>query len=121
RPSVFDHNVLAFNKARLIQSFSKRADDVEERRGGPGVEKSHDRHRRLPRARRERPRRRTAEMRDEVPPLHHSITSSAPASSVGGTSRPSALAVLRLITSSYFVGACAGRSAGFSALRLRST
>ena len=34
----------------------------------------------------------------------HSITSSARASSVGGTSRPSALAVLRLMTSSYLVG-----------------
>src|SRR5262245_38777924 len=51
----------------------------------------------------------------------HSITWSARASSVGGTSRPSALAVLRLITSSYLVGACTGRSAGFSPLRMRST
>src|SRR5262249_58897597 len=40
----------------------------------------------------------------------HSITSSARARSVGGTSRPSALAVLRLMTSSYLVGACTGRS-----------
>ena len=32
-----------------------------------------------------------------------------------------AFAVLRLITSSYFVGACTGRSAGFSPLRMRST
>ena len=47
----------------------------------------------------------------------HSITSSARASSVGGTSRPSAFAVLRLIASSYLVGACTGRSAGFSPLR----
>ena len=38
-----------------------------------------------------------------------------------GTSRPSAFAVLRLITSSYLVGACTGRSAGFSPLRMRST
>src|SRR5262249_41472719 len=37
--------------------------------------------------------------------LLHSITSSARASSVGGTVRPSALAVFRLITSSYLVGA----------------
>ena len=37
------------------------------------------------------------------------------------TSRPSALAVLRLMTSSYLVGACTGRSAGFSPLRMRST
>ena len=35
----------------------------------------------------------------------YSITSSARAISVGGTLRPSALAVLRLITSSYLVGA----------------
>jgi hypothetical protein len=33
----------------------------------------------------------------EVPPLHHSITSSARASSVDGTVSPSAFAVLRLI------------------------
>ena len=32
-------------------------------------------------------------------PSHHSITSSARASRVGGTSRPSALAVFRLMTS----------------------
>ena len=34
----------------------------------------------------------------------HSITSSARASRVGGISRPSALAVLRLIANSYLVG-----------------
>src|SRR5262249_47100420 len=77
-------------------------------------------HGRLLRARRERPCRRAAEERDELAALH-SITSSARASSVGGTSRPSAFAVLRLITNSCFVGACTGRSAGFSPLRMRST
>ena len=51
----------------------------------------------------------------------YSITSSAVASSVGGTSIPSAMAVLRLMTSSYLVGACTGRSAGFSPLRIRPT
>jgi hypothetical protein len=43
------------------------------------------------------PRRRAAEQRDELATFHccnHSITSSARASSVGGISRPSALAVL---------------------------
>ena len=35
----------------------------------------------------------------------YSITSSARASNVGGTVRPIALAVLRLMTSSYLVGA----------------
>ena len=58
------------------------------------------------------------EQRDEVAPLH-SITSSARASSVGGTSKPSAFVVLRLITSSYLVGVCTGRSAGLSPLRMR--
>jgi hypothetical protein len=43
----------------------------------------------------------------------HSITSSARTSSDGGTSKPRAFAVLRFMTSSYFVGACTGRSAGF--------
>jgi hypothetical protein len=59
-----------------------------------------------------------AEPHDELP---HSITSSARASTVGGISMPSALAVLRLMISSYLVGACTGRSAGFSPLRMRST
>ena len=49
----------------------------------------------------------------------HSITSSARASSVGGTSRPSAFAVLRLMTSSNLVGAWTGRSLGFAPLRMR--
>src|SRR6266496_2878076 len=51
--------------------------------------------------------------------LRYSITSSARANRVGGTSRPSAFAVLRLITNSNFVGACTGRSAGLSSFRMR--
>src|SRR5262249_39088617 len=68
----------------------------------------------------QRPCRRAAEQREERAALDHSITSSARASSVGGISRPGALAVLRLITKSYLVGACTGRLAGFSSLRMRS-
>src|SRR5262249_18732492 len=50
----------------------------------------------------ERPGREcAAEQRDELAAATHSITSSARATSVGGKSRPSALAVLRLMTSSY--------------------
>ena len=52
-------------------------------------------------------------------PSHHSITSSARNSSEVGTSRPSALAVLRLMISSIFVTCCTGSSAGFSPLRMR--
>ena len=61
----------------------------------------------------------------EVPgrdtPAAYSITSSAWASTDAGRSSPSAFAVLRLMTSSYLVGVCTGRSAGFSPLRIRST
>ena len=42
----------------------------------------------------------------------HSITSSARARRLSGIVRSSAFAVLRLIVSSYLVGACTGRSAG---------
>src|SRR5258707_1973253 len=48
--------------------------------------------------------------------LLYSITSSARASSVGGVSRPGALASLRSITNSYLVGACTGRFGGVSPL-----
>src|SRR6516162_1368300 len=50
----------------------------------------------------------------------YSITSSARASTEVGRSRPSAFAVLRLTTNSYFVGTCTGRSAAFSPLRITS-
>src|SRR5262245_32410705 len=73
----------------------------------------------LLRARRERPcDHRAAEQRDELT-AHHSITSSAMASSPGGKLRPNTLAVLRLITNSNLVDWTTGRSAGFSPLRIR--
>ena len=53
--------------------------------------------------------------------LVYSITSSARASSVGGTVRPSALAVLRLMINKNLVGKATGRSAGLAPLRILST
>jgi len=50
----------------------------------------------------------------------HSITSSASCWRCSGISRPSALAVLRLMISSNLVGVWIGRSAGFAPLRMRS-
>src|SRR6516165_12092304 len=76
---------------------------------------------RLLRPRSDRPGCRAADERDEVAPFHHSITSSARASRVGGTVMTSALAVLRLRTVSYFVGIWTGRSAGFAPRSIRST
>jgi hypothetical protein len=49
----------------------------------------------------------------------YSITSSARARKDSGMVSPSALAVLRLITSSTFVSSWTGRWAGFSPLRMR--
>ena len=51
----------------------------------------------------------------------YSIASSARARNEGGTVRPSAFAVLRLITSSNLVGCSTGRSAGLVPLRILST
>jgi hypothetical protein len=62
--------------------------------------------------------RRAAEQRYELAPLH-SITSSASASSVGGSVRPSDVAVLRLMTSVSLVVCWTGRPAAFSPLRIR--
>src|SRR6266704_2475262 len=71
--------------------------------------------------RRKRPcRRRAAEQRDELAAPDHSITSSAATSRPGGTVRPSAFAVLRLMIVSNLVAACTGRSAGLSPRRVRS-
>ena len=49
----------------------------------------------------------------------HSMTSSARASSMGGTVRPSALAVLRFMTNSKVVDWTIGKSAGFAPFRMR--
>src|SRR5262249_32233101 len=57
----------------------------------------------LLRARRERPRRRRAAKKRDERAAFHSITSSALACNVSGTVRPSAFAVLLLITSANLV------------------
>ena len=51
----------------------------------------------------------------------YSITSSARASIEGGTVRPRAFAVLRLINSSNLVGCCTGRSCGLAPFKILST
>src|SRR5262249_9840413 len=75
----------------------------------------------LLRARRQRPRRRAAEQRDELATADHSIISSAMANTPGGISTPSALAVLRLITRLNLLLCKTGRSAGFAPMRMRPT
>src|SRR5262249_10443119 len=53
-------------------------------------------------------------------PPHHSITSSAVASSEGGSVRPSTRAVGMLMTKSNLVDCTTGRSAGLAPLRMRA-
>src|SRR5262249_13821095 len=121
-PAIIDCDVLSLDIARVAQALVKGGQFA--RRGirrAPG-EKSDHRHRRLLRIRRERPRgSRAAEQRDELAPVAHSITSSARAKNVSGIVRRSALAAVRLTTSSNLVGCWTGMSAGFVPLRILST
>src|SRR5262249_16167964 len=80
-PAVFDGHVLTFAIADLAQPPTKCGHEVRVRVWRAAAQKSDHRHPRLLRARRERPRDRSAaEQRDEIA-ARHSITSSAMASS----------------------------------------
>src|SRR5262245_18775261 len=121
RPPPFDRYVAALNVTGFAQPLAKCGDGPRVATLGPtGVDKPDHRQRRLLRARRERPCCRAAEQRDELAPLH-SITSSARNRVAVGSVRPSAFAVFRLTTSWNLVGACTGRSCGFSPRKIRST
>src|SRR5262245_9472987 len=114
--AILDLHIAAFSPTQLLQALRKGRiafSCVVIARDGTARQHTDAPHAlALLRARRARPRRCAAEQRDDLAPRCHSITSSARARRVAGMSRPSALAVLRLITSSYLVGACTGRSAG---------
>ena len=121
RPAIFDRYVLALDIAGFFQALTERTQAtsatyqaIGHRGTRPPASPAAAR---APRAATPPPRRRAAY--ELAPP--HSITSSVRASSVIGGSKPSALAVFRLITSSNLVGCCTGRSAGFSPFRMRST
>src|SRR5262249_46509610 len=101
-PPFFDPNFAAFCPSQCLQSLDERGTIPKPFGSTCSFRPQNGNQRqtcRLLRPRRERPRRRTAEQRDEVATLH-SITSSAVICMIVGTVRPSALAVLRLITSS---------------------
>src|SRR5262245_20860173 len=121
QPMVLDHHALPLDEAGFVEGFAERSGMARRGIGRPTADKADYRHRRLLRARYQRPCSRAAEQRDELASPDHSITSSARASNVGGISRPSAFAVLRLITRLYLVGICTGRSPGLSPFRMRST
>src|SRR5262249_252809 len=117
-PAVFDRDVLALDITALLQSLAECAHRPGEPLKRLEVQKPDHRHGRLLRPRGDRPGGRTTKQRDEVAPLH-SITSAAVESSVGGTVRPSILAVPALMTNSNLLDCTTGRSAGLLPLRMR--
>src|SRR6516165_10321825 len=124
-PAVLDRDGTALDPTEFAQSLHERGDPLA---GGRARALAHEpdslQFPRLLRARRERPRGcRAAEQRDEPAAIGfraHSITSSASASRLGGISRPSAFAVLRLTANSNLVGCWTGSPLGFSPRRMRS-
>src|SRR5450759_5124293 len=119
RPAVFNLHILAVDISAYLQALHEGGHELRIPVRRTDVEEPNHRHRWLLRARCKRPRSRAAEKRNELA-SPHSITSSARARSIGGTVRPSAFAVLRLITSSNLVGCWTGSSPGLAPLRIRS-
>ena len=115
---VFDRHVLALDEASFVQALTEPSSVLHGTLGRTAGDNGNDRHHRVLRERCERPRGRAAEQRDELATLL-SITSSARASSLSGTVRPSAFAVLALMANSNFTVCWTGKSAGFSPLRIR--
>src|SRR5262249_15997185 len=102
-PAVLDRRILALDIAGFAQAPTESGYPGGECYIRSAVEETNQRHRRLLRPRRERPRsRRAAEERNELATFH-SITSSARTRIVVGIVTPSALAVFRLSTSSNLV------------------
>src|SRR5262245_17838284 len=119
-PAILDRHVLTLDVAGFLEPKAERGDVRRTPLRRCAVEKS-DQRRLLLRAHCKRPRDRcAANERDERAPVH-SITSSARESNVGGTSRPSAFAVVRFTTRSNLVGCSTGRSPGFAPRRILST
>src|SRR5262245_21242266 len=112
RPANLNRDVATFHPTEFAQPLHECGEPFTLDQGRGGAQESDGRQLAgLLSERRERPRRRAAEQRDELAPLH-SITLSARRSSVEGTARPMAAAVLRLTTSSKIAGCSTGRSAG---------
>src|SRR5262249_36570273 len=99
-PAIFDGGVAALDDACFAQAAAERRQLRRESARRCRSKHADGRHVRLLPVRRERPRTRAAEQRDELAAVAHSITSSARASNGSGNERASVLAVLMLSTSS---------------------
>src|SRR5262249_18502173 len=112
--AILDYYVPVFDVARFSQGLEKCRQIRRARSWRSGVKKPDHRHGRLLRPRREWPSGYTAaDQRDELA-APHSITSSARRRNDSGIVNPIALAVVRLMTRSNFVGCSTGMSAGLA-------
>src|SRR5712692_2562408 len=120
-PPRLQDDRLAFDISEIEKSLSKRIEVLK--RGAAGCKDTDSRY--LPSLLGPGGERRgddaASEHRHEGAPLHHRIISSARSRSDCGIVRPSAFAVLRLITNSNLVGCSTGKSAGLAPLRILST
>src|SRR5262249_43379212 len=118
-PPIFDEHILAFGISEGAQTLAKRLPF----RAVGGAENTNPPYLasllRLSGERRGKYHRTRAS--EERPSIHYWMTSSARPSTDGGIVRPRALAVLRLMTNSNFVGCSTGKSAGLAPLRILST
>jgi hypothetical protein len=73
QPVVLDRHVLTLDVAGFAEAFIERSGIAHGGLGRPGADEADDRHRRLLRARRERPRRCPTDERDELAPLHCAV------------------------------------------------
>ena len=125
RRSKLQDNILSLDVTQFAQSRSQGSDRLRIHAGRQrgSDHDTHDRHlSRLLSLHGERRRQNVEDnAADERPPIHHSITSSARSRSDDGITRPSALAVFRLIISSNFAGCSIARSPGLAPFRIRST
>ena len=120
-PAGLDQDVPVLDPAALPQLFPEALPQANLRRvGGLFPQDADAIH--LPRLLRlggERRGERTGQRgHQKAAAVHYSMTLSARASSDGGIVRPRALAVLRLMTSSYLDACSTGRSAGLAPLRI---
>src|SRR5262249_13945762 len=118
-PPIFDRHIPALVITGSTEAATECLHKVCCCAGRRGVHVANDGHSRLLRPRRERPCGRAAQQRDDLAPLHHSITSSAATSSLSGTVSPSILAVEALMTNSNLLDSTTGKSGGFAPLRMR--
>src|SRR5262249_2518871 len=118
--AILDRDIPPLAPAQLTQPLHKGAGPLALCCSRARAKEPDGRQLRLLRPRHHRPCCRAAEQRDEVAALH-SVTSSARGRRLGGTSRPSARAVGRLMTSSNLLDCMTGKSAGLAPLRMRPT